>query len=309
MEELLVLSTSENTRKVYDVAIHSFENFSWEFSLTGQTLDKRLTLYVTLLSILDLSPRTIRTYIGGIKTHYRLKREVVENEFLLKKMLLGVHQFNWGEQLKCMPILVQHLSTILTHWQRGRNPYETALLPAIIWTMFYGLLRVGEISESPHNLKHSSLNVLARHYNPNCPLDAHQVVITLDFQTMKTDQYGEQSQWIWFAKEEDHPEICPIRAMLKYLALCPEHSEWLFCDKIGRPLTHQFVAENLNQSFKWIDNVHKYRTHSLRIGGAMYLLMSGWTMEQIMARGHCKSSESAMKYCKSIKNYLQIAFG
>lgn len=43
--------------------------------------------------------------------------------------------------------------------------------------------------------------------------------------------------------------------------------------------------ENLNGAFHRIDQVHTYRSHSLRMGGAVYLLLSGWNMDQIMARG------------------------
>lgn len=236
MEQLLILSTAENTRKVYQVAVQLFERFTHVFHLERETLDKCLTLYVTMLSILDLSPQTIQTYVGGIKSHYRLKGEMVDNQFLLKQMLQGVRKFNRGEHLKCMPVLVQYLPWVLEQWEWGRTPYEKSLFQALVLVMFHALLQVGEVTESPHNLKHSSLNVLARHFDPNTNLLEHQVVITLDFRTTKTDQCREQSQWTWFAKEESE-NICPVRAMLRYLALRPQGSIWLFCDELGRPLT------------------------------------------------------------------------
>ncbi len=99
MEQLLILSTAPGTRKVCKTAVSVFEFFIHKFNLMRAPFDSQLTLFVTLMSIADKSPRTVSTYVSGIKSHYKLKGVQVQNEFLLHRMLQGVRRLNKGELL------------------------------------------------------------------------------------------------------------------------------------------------------------------------------------------------------------------
>ena len=167
--------------------------------------------------------------------------------------------------------------------------------------MFHALLRVGEVTKSPHNLKADSLTLLARCWDPNIPLHQHQLIITLTVQTMKTDQLGNKGQWTWVAKERN-PLLCPVAALLDYLSIRPQGAESLFVTQDSCLVQREHLIHILNYGISAALGLDSsYSSHSLRMGGAVYLLMSRWSNNQIMARGRWVTPEVAMSYANSFK--------
>ncbi len=131
--------------------------------------------------------------------------------------------------------------------------------------MFHGLLRVGKITQGPHNLKSDSLQTLVRDFT-DVPLMEHTIVLTIDFGMTKTDQTGEHHQWTWVAKENTL-EICPVHCILRYVGQRPE-SSCLFCDQAGLPIKRGFFTHILTQAFQEVIGPTKaYHSHSLRMRG------------------------------------------
>ncbi len=183
-----------------------------------------------------------------------------------------------------MPILVQQLTLIIAEVKDMFPSKESSMFMALILTMFHGLLRIGEVVKSQHTLKRSSVSILAHHYEESTPLQDQMVMVTLRFNTSKTDQTGEKHQWTRFGMEEDE-HVCPVRALLAYLKEAPD-SEWLFTDNMGAPLSQTYVTRVFTQVFtRALGPSKTYKSHSLRMGGAVYLLISGWRMDQLMAEG------------------------
>ncbi len=115
MEYILSISVVPNTRKTYATAVKSFTEFLDHWDLRSETFDRQLIMYITFLSISDRpkSPKTIATYVSGIRSEYKLIGQDVQNEFLIRRMIRGVKTFNRGERRVRLPILVQHLEPML----------------------------------------------------------------------------------------------------------------------------------------------------------------------------------------------------
>ena len=128
MEELLVLSTALATCKVYAVANRSFEQFVTRLGIAQQEFDAQLTLYVSMMSILDLSPKTMATYISGIRAQKKLLDITIKKEFLLKRMLKGAKQLNCGPRRVWYPVLVQQLPSIVAWIQTHYPGYNGDML-------------------------------------------------------------------------------------------------------------------------------------------------------------------------------------
>ncbi len=266
MEAVLTHSNAPATWKVYSVALNSFNKFLDLWHLRNTSFDHQLTLYAALMSIWDKSPRTILTYVSAIRSEYKIQ---VQNEFLLMRLLYSVRCLNQGQRCQRNQILIQHLTPLLAQIGYFTDTYTTILYRAMILLSFHCLLRISEVTKSPHNLRATHLEVLVRNISmvPNLALAKTLLLVT--FGLTKTDQTGEEHQFTWCAKELE-PQVCPIMAMMKYLAICPKDLEFLFCDSVGMPVKWEHFISVFNKaSALAIHNMASYSTHSLCMGGGV----------------------------------------
>lgn len=240
-----------------------------------------------------------------IKSEYKLKGITIQNEFLLQWMLRGVRSFNRGTRRKCPPILTQHLPHILSQVSNISNPYDARLYRAMILLSFHCLLQVGEITQSDHNIQESSVEILSRHLSGASYLQETKNVVIIHFRSTKMDPFGEKSQITW-CTTESNPQICPVRALFDFLASRPEGGEFPFCTPSGAPIRrHAFVTIFNAACALAVGNEAHIKTHSICMGGAVYMLLSGWTLDQIMARGRWVMPKIAKKYFQSIHAVFQ----
>ncbi len=229
MDQLLVLSMADSTRKTYDRANFAFEKFVHDWGVQDFSLDQKLHLFVTFMSVLDRAPQTIATYVSAIHSAYCMRNHHVENEFLLTRMLRGVKKFNKGMQCTRLPLLVQQLSPLCEAYRHRYPAYQAKLLASMTLTAFYTLLRVGKITNFTHNLQYAKVRLFTRHLMEEKSLTKHQSMIILNFGTTKTDPTGEKKQWTWIESERWGP--CPVTTLLSYLEVRPTLDGPLFSQK------------------------------------------------------------------------------
>ncbi len=280
------------------MAVDSFHSYIQEWGIQSQSFEEQLFLFVTFLLVCDKAPTTVASYVSGIKSHYKLQGVEIQNELLLSRMIRGVRNFNKGERCPRLPLLIQQLSLIIDAIQARFPRYYQILYKSMVLTMFHGLLRVREVTDTKHNLLAKNVSILTRHLDESRSLTQHQNLVTLHFDTTKSDQYGTKNQWTWFGPEKNSP--CPVRAILEYIRIRPQ-ATWFFVKPNGLPIPRPEFLQTLNEVFAQVLHGHiLYHSHSLRMGGAVYLMLNGWSKEQIMAKGRWVSSETADKYCNSI---------
>ncbi len=264
--------------------MNAFNKFLDTWNLRSKSFDEQLLLYVTLLSIWDKSPKTVTTYISGICSEYKLLGIKVQNEFLLQRILHGVCTLNKGPRWVCFPVLIQHLPHVIAQIGYLASPYHRHLYSAMTYMAYHCLLWVGKITDSPHNIRERDVEFLTRHIHRVSNLQMATNVVLVRFALTRTDPHGEKQQVTWCAMERD-PQICSIKVLLDYLAVKPPMTEFFFVNPDKRPVSREAFITVLNKAMALAtgDTCH-YKSHSLRMGGAVYLLLSGWSLDQIMVR-------------------------
>lgn len=101
-------------------------------------------------------------YVSTIRSHYRILGQEVDNEFLLGCMLRGVKNFNKGPRRIRYPLLAQQVSSMVEALPLFCTPYQQKLYRAMFYSAFHALMRLGEITNSPHNLLFSALDFMTR---------------------------------------------------------------------------------------------------------------------------------------------------
>ena len=135
-----------------------------------------------------------------------------------------------------LPITPDHLRVVYRVWSRDPVSYDKVMLWAAICVGFFGFLRSGEFTATPtccsdHVISVSDISVDSRS-NPQ--------VVTITLRYSKTDQAG-KSSCIYLGRTGDI--LCPVTALMAYLAVHPQSYGPLFIFKNGAPLSqHQLIA-------------------------------------------------------------------
>ncbi len=163
----------------------------------------------------------------------------------------------------------------------------------MVLTTFFGLLWIGEITQSQHNIKNVDINFYMCHKQGNA-----KTLVILYFASSKTDQTGVRKQWTWVTGESNRT-LCPIQALMYYLARRPHNVDYFFVGAHGHPITRKQFIKMLNLGTELAIGKNKhYSSHSLWIGGAVHLYLSGWSLKQIKNKGRWHSDSTAEWYCK-----------
>ena len=155
---------------------------------------------------------------------------------------------------------------------------------------YYGLLRIGEISESPHA-------VLAR----NVHIGTNKNKILFVLLTSKTHDLGSKPQLVKFGQKEndrpsrfDTPQLDPFIILNEYLAARPPalsdtEQFFVFSDNSAvKPEHLRTVLKEMIQKIKLNPNLYSF--HGMRSGCTGDLLSYGVSVETIKKLGRWKSN-------------------
>ena len=152
--------------------------------------------FVAFLSMADLAPTTILSYISGVKYHLRIRFfNDFNDSFLLKLVAKGIASQQCQADLRLpitMDILVKMLHALpMVHV----NPHEVCMYRVVLIAGFYGSMRPRELTESQHVLLVQGVQ---------CQM--HRVVITLNSSEASKSPNPEV---ITLLAQEHNP--CPIK--------------------------------------------------------------------------------------------------
>ena len=159
------------------------------------------------------------------------------------------------------------LEHIQTSYNERNQPYLVLLYMMMILTAYHGLLRVGEITTSPHTIKardihtaHNNQKILIRlrMSKTHCASDRLQIV---KFGPVKPGSY------------KTTPNFCPYNIMLKFLDMrgdFEDDDELLFIFRSGIGIKADHFRRVLCRAIGTLGlNLHAYNAHSLRSGQAV----------------------------------------
>ena len=166
-------------------------------------------------------------------------------------------------RLPITPAILRRLKTV---WCVNPTHPDLVMLWAAACTGFFGFLRAGEFTiQSPQSYDpevHLSLSDLA--------LDSHSApsVVRLRIKQSKTvtDPFRAGVDVFLGATGDD---LCPVQALIAYLAVRPAEPGPLFIFQSGTPLSRSALICHLQSALRTVGiNSSPYTGHSFRIGAA-----------------------------------------
>ena len=216
-----------------------------------------------------LSYSTINSYLSALRYLHILHNVPEPQQVSLPKFLLvkkGIRRVKalTHPQKPRLPITPSILRQIKALWSVKPIHQDTVMLWAACCLCFFGFFRLGEIVCSSENSFFEHKDLLLS----DLAVDSHSHTsyIVVKVKQSKTDQFRKGAQVI-IGKTDD--DLCPVAALLQFVALRGPWHGPLFRFSDGRYLTRQNFVSRIRQALETLglESSH-YAGHSFRIGAA-----------------------------------------
>lgn len=263
-----------------------------------------LCLYVTYLSMQQLKHKSIKVYLSALR-HFQISAGLPDpftSSFpRLEYVLKGIKrtQSKSASQDQRLPITPTILRQIRSTWSARAKCPDIKMLWAAFCLGFFGFLRSGEFTiqdegsfDSTYHLMPGDISVDS-HSNPS--------IMRVLIKASKTDPFRKGTP-IYIGAT--HDDLCPVAAMLAYLAVRPHLSGPLFIFSDGHPLTRSRLVSHLRKALTeaGIDSTH-YAGHSFRIGAASTAAAKGIEDSKIKMLGRWESA-AYLQYIRTPRESL-----
>ena len=184
------------------------------------------------------------------------------------------------------------------HFRQKSQYYLEWLYKAIFLMSYYGMMRIGEVTESPHVIQAKNVHIVT-----------NKDKILLVLYTSKTHGLGQRPQKIKITsnrKEESgryaHRHFCPFEVLRKYINLRGNYSSdqepfFVFRGKQPvRPVNATSVLKQVIQKLG-LDSA-LYWMHSSRIGRTSDLIKFKYPVDEVKRLGRWKSN-AVFRYIRS----------
>ena len=249
---------------------------------------------------LSVNRGTIRSYLSAIRfvqIRMGLPDPTLPPSPRLPYVLKGIRNLApEHSRLQRLPITPGLLRSIRSLWSQQPLTFDRVMLWAAFCTGFFGFMRAGEFTTNnfiePPGLSLKDI-AIDSHQNPQ--------ILTLHLRRSKTDPFGRGTH-IHLGRTQT--DLCPVSAMLSYLAIRPSTSGPLFIFKDGSPLTKPKLICHLRNAISQLGlNTAGYSGHSFRIGAASTTARIGISDSNIQLLGRWKSS-AFLTYIRSSTDQL-----
>ena len=174
--------------------------------------------------------------------------------------------------------------------------FEATMFRAVFLSAFFGFLRVGEfaVSSKSHGheyvLSHGDLEVFQSGQQSH--------VVDLTFRQSKNNQRGPPQRIRLVQSSNDF--LCPVRALMAFIAIRPQCLGPFFCHFDGTPLTRYQFNSVLKRTVSLAGlKEHHIRGHSFRIGAASSASALGLSQADIRSMGRWRSN-AVLSYIRTV---------
>ena len=253
------------------------------------TTEKQLSRFVAYMREEGLRYQTVKTYLAAVR-HMQISHEMGDPKIgsmaRLELVIRGMKKEQAGQPARTrLPITPEILSRIHQHWKGRWEEWDIAMLWAAMILCFYGFLRAGEVVVPSDTGFDPSQHLT---YNDIAVDNRRQPsFITVTIKQSKTDPFR---KGVTVVIGRAAGPLCPLVAVLSYMAMRQQGEGPLFQFRDGRPLTRErFVAKvwEVLQDIG-IDQT-KYCGHSFRIGAATTAARKGIQDSLIKTLGRWES--------------------
>ena len=251
--------------------------------------------FASYLAQENLAYNTIKTYFAAVRYFHMNSNHLPTYTSQLtprvRQVLQGIqrHQAHMCSPTTRLPITIQ-IKAIL---QQHPHSYHNIMMWAACCMAFFGFLRCNEFTvpaqigyDPAVHLSYSDVAVDNRDY---------PTMVVISVKQSKTDPLRSGAQITLGATEDD---ICPVKALMPYLAIRGSQPGPLFLTKDNHYLTQSAFRANLSSLLQEVGlDTKSYNTHSFRIGAATSAESAGLTESQIKSMGRWKS-DAYRRYIK-----------
>ena len=298
MQEILISlknnKNRERTKENYHKIWTRFNNFLIKLDVMPKTWEQRVEIFVAhLINDVGLQSGTIRSYVSAIKSILTTDGYLWEDNKILLSSLTKACKLQNDCVKTRFPINCGLLEILLFEVQRifDQQPFLSLLYKAMFALGYYGLFRIGELTEGDHVAKAANVHIAT-----NKP----KILIILYSskthskgaipQRIKISAIYETERASGFVKRN----FCPFDLMRRYMRArgnFKEDDEQLFILKNSEPVTPSQARTVLKLALSNVGLQSKlYNFHSLRHGRAGEMLKFGYTIEEIRRAGRWRSN-------------------
>lgn len=277
MEELIRLyfaqGIARSTMTTYSSAQRRYLSFCEQYQISPLPLsESSVCLFAAFLVQKGLRAQSISTYLSALRhlqisagLHPPQRSEWPRLQYMLKG-IARVQSTTSQRRLPVTPAIMRKLQEVCMSGQLSN--FESRLLWAACCLGYFGFLRSGEFTlphpSSPPAILASDLAVDS-HSSPS--------MVQVRLRRAKTDPFG-QGVLIYVGKTGT--PLCPVTALLNFMAVRPRGNGPLFVHDDGSPLTRdQFVRMTKHALQLAKMETAGYSGHSFRIGAATAAAAAG----------------------------------
>ena len=160
LEDLKTRSLRESTQKTYFRIWRQFNKFVVCLDRIPSTWEERTSLFLAHLIDSGAQSASIKSYVSAIKRILDDCYEWNDTKVLLHSLTRACRLINDRVRTR-LPIQSSLMELLLFEIQRylHKQPYLITMYSAMIVLHYYGLLRIGELTESPHVIKAMNVNI------------------------------------------------------------------------------------------------------------------------------------------------------
>ena len=302
LERLKSKQTRDTTAKNYLSIWRHLNKFIINLDTRSHHLswEEKTALFGAYLVDGGIQSSTLKSYFSAIK--HVLKQDEYpwnENKVLLSSLVRGCKLQN--DQVKIrLPIQKGLLELLLFEVERlysqtKLQPYLEHLYKAMFSLAYYGMLRVGEITESPHDIRACNIHV---------GNNKDKILMVLYSSKTHGSESGPQKIKISVSDTVKARKgiFCPFHLVARYMSMRGPYSEveekfFVYTD--NRPVQAYQLRNVLRQLLDSLGlDSALYDVHSFRIGRTCDLEKFGYSVDQIKSMGRWKSN-AVYRYLKN----------
>ena len=289
------LGIASSTARSYRSAQNRYTDFCRKLGLTPvPATEQVLILFVAELAQ-SVAHATIRSYLSAVRNLHITKGwpDPLVGTLRLELVLKGVKRVKASPAKIKLPITPLILYRIREGIRQQGDDEDGFMLWAACCLGFFGFLRTAEFTVPNGKDFDPSVHLTAG----DITVDSHiePSLLQVRIKASKTDQFKQGTALYLAATRND---LCPVAAILSYLARRPNGEGPLFVSKAGDPLTRLKFVTKLRQVLQQVGiQADQYTGHSFRIGAATTAAAKGIPDNMIKALGWW-TSEAYQVYIK-----------
>lgn len=301
--DLLCSALSESSFSAYRQVFNCYKSFVHTHIQQGlHPLPPNLEHLIQFIAhchLQGLAASTVCSYISALGYIFKLGSFAdLSQHFIIRKILHGYNK-KYGSSDSRLPITPPILITLLDSLKHTlSSAFLRSMFRAAYLVAFCAFLRIGEFTKTGKTQQHY---LRLEHIRFSTDPTTNQSTVQISIPHYKHSNTRSPCPVFILHPNPSNPSLCPVQALSQFI-IVRKHSSGsdpLFSFISGAPLSRQFFCKTLKSSLAWCGlDLHRYQSHSFRIGAACHAVARGVSETQLQVMGRWKSN--------AFRKYLRV---